>query len=101
LLLNEGRPVLLGPTERIGIDRNENVFEIACGCTRDELSICLEQIGEVFIEEYGGYFVIREPLAISSQTILTELTSHGLQIGQFRDISKSIKLLFEQTAEER
>ena len=95
LILKGGRPVFNDRVENLGRDRKENLFELSLGLSRLELERLLEELPELSVEEFGGIYHVRVARTVTSCDLLKALAAAKVEVKHFRDISTSIRRLFE------
>jgi ABC-2 type transport system ATP-binding protein len=95
LFLRRGRVVFNGRIEEIGADGKEHVFELGTSLTGEELRQRLDDPGVLSIAHNGMAYVIKTDRTLAPGEFLARLLGLGVSIGYFRDISHSVKQLFE------
>lgn len=95
LFLTDGRVVYNGPIEGVGENRRQNMFELDC---RDDISELREKLRRPMVERvsYNGMsFVVTTNRQLSREQFLEILKGQKVDFTYFRDISRSVKQLFE------
>ncbi len=95
VFLKEGRTIYNGLRSQYGAERAENVFECACGASKETLQALLTPLGLRRIDAVGGNFIIYMPTAHTTSDFLGALLAAGVPVEYFRDISTSTRKLFE------
>jgi ABC-type multidrug transport system ATPase subunit len=98
IFLNDGLSTYSGPIRKIGADRTHNVFEVASHRSNSELQKFLNM---PFIDRsyYNGLcYVVTVSRSVDSTYFLRELIAHNVDVDYFRDISQSVRSLFEDAA---
>ncbi len=95
LFLTHGNVVYNGPFSEIGRDRAQNVFEIGCTDNLLDLRDKLKTPGVERIYFNGISFVVVTALEMSGEKLLQRLIDEHVSLNYFRDISTSVKQLFE------
>jgi ABC-2 type transport system ATP-binding protein len=98
VFLKEGRTIYNGLRSQYGAGRSENVFECACGASKETLQTLLTPLGVRRIDAVGGNFIVYLPAAHTPSDFLGALLAAGVTIEYFRDISTSTRKLFEAGA---
>lgn len=95
VFLRGGEVVFNGPVEEIGDDRKYNAYELGTPAGIETLKELFRdpRFDEPF--HNGVSFVIKTSKEIGARDVLRKLEESGLEIGYFRDISRSIKRFFE------
>jgi ABC-2 type transport system ATP-binding protein len=96
LFLRDGTVVFSGPIDQLGEARDRNTFELGTPMAEGDLRARLEPIA-VRMSHTGVSWLINTRLAVTGADLLEALLREGVQVDYFRDISRSIKQLFEQT----
>ncbi len=98
MFLRQGEVKYYGPSDEVGGDRTENTFELMCDA---ELSQALSsQIGKgVRSIRYDGMsYVVTTSVSYGARDLLERLLQSGCTPRYFRDISNSVKRLFDPPA---
>ena len=94
LFLKNGNVSFYGDQKEIGSSRKYNTFEFRCNFTITELKTLLMGLDYKTLNYNGISFVITTPLKIGSKKILKYFIERDIEIEYFRNISHSIKQLF-------
>jgi ABC-2 type transport system ATP-binding protein len=97
LFLRNGAVVFNGPIDQLGEARERNTFELGTPMDEGELRARLEPV-TARMSHTGVSWLINTPLDITGADLLKALLREGVQVDYFRDISRSIKQLFQQTS---
>ena len=92
LFLREGKPVFYGNADEIGAEFKDNVFELESSVSLKELR---DGLPGMSISYNGNYFIIRTSSDIDSVKLLRMLIELNVSVKYFRDISGSVKRLFD------
>lgn len=95
MFLQAGAVTYNGPVSGLGAARQANTFEIGTQCDLDRLRESLKDLGCRQISHTGVAYLIDMPLEVSGRALLSRLLEAGVQVDYFRDISRSIKQLFQ------
>ena len=95
LFLRRGRAVFNGPIEAIGQDTTEHVFELGTRAGVEELQRILAGPDLLSITHNGMAYVVKTDRTLDRRRFLAELLAQDVSIDYFRDISHSVKQLFE------
>ncbi len=95
LFLEKGQASFYDRTEMLGEARNANLFELGCEADLDTIKNTLQEIPHHRVYFNGISYVIRTPLEVSYKDLLYRLLVENIKINYFRDISRSVKGLFE------
>lgn len=98
LYLRKGRVAFNGPIEEIGADSGQYVFELGTKMDMAALQAKLPMQDIVAMTYNGLSYVIKTRPVLTPQTFLTLLLEQDVRIDYFRDISHSVKQLFESEA---
>ncbi len=93
IFLKDGKAVYNGSKSSFGDDRTENVFEFSCDMSKLLIEKALESIARDIVKE-GDVYIIHTALNVAASTVLNTLTSHNVNVGYFRDISRSARRVF-------
>lgn len=96
LFLSKGQPLFNNRRARLGEDRNANYYELACDHKAHDVEKLLETAIPVSITQDGLNLTLKTPLEYSANDVLNLLTSFGVGVNYFRDISRSSKRIFTQ-----
>ena len=75
--------------------RKSNTFELGCNAPLNTIDEALQDIPNSKVYHNGVCYVINTPLEINYRELLYRLLVEGIEIEYFRDISRSVKRLFE------
>jgi ABC-type multidrug transport system ATPase subunit len=95
LFLRKGEVVYNGPTRELGEARQHNTFELGCPLTEKELRQVLADFPVEHLYYSGLSFVVTTPRSVPGNDLVRALDAKGVEIAYFRDISGSIKQLFD------
>lgn len=95
LFLSHGRVLFDGPISDIGENRRQNMFEINCpeDISRLREKLRLPEITRISFN--GLSYIITTGRAVGRDRLLEILKRRGVEFTYFRDISRSVKQLFE------
>ncbi len=97
VFLSHGKALFNGPMTQLGEDRTANCFELSCNVSSYRLKAMLKNDLTILkIQDDGPSILIYTPLSVSQREVLSVLIKHPIDIQNFRDISKSTRLLFEK-----
>lgn len=99
LFLDKGRDKYYGRTRDIGSSRTTNKYEILCDLTINELRHILSHDKIQQIYDTGLHYIITTDRNFDRHEFIRTLNNTGVSYEYFRDISRSIKYLFEESAE--
>ena len=91
IFLSHGEPIFNDRRYRLGLDREENVFEFACRETVQEVTRALRLGTPVTISQDGLHFTLTVPLSVDANQVMKTLIDAGIKLHYFRDISRSTK----------
>lgn len=99
LYIDQGTVQYYDRVEKIGADRTANVFELGCpdGLSKLERTLSNKKVRRVFSD--GLHFQVQTDPDYDGNELLFQLTSHGIDVTYFRDISRSVRHLFEKEAD--
>lgn len=96
LFLNAGKARYNGATADIGRDRDENVFELGTPLSTASLQVALRHlVGGSTVHHDGMAHIITTDLPITRELLLEHLLREKVPVEYFRDVSGSIKRLFD------
>lgn len=95
VFLRNGDAVYNGPTSGIGETRRHNTFELGADCEFHTLRRLLNEGDYPDIYYDGVSYVITASLRVTQRDLLERLLHADIQVRYFRDISRSIKQLFD------
>ena len=95
LFLKNGQVEFYGELDALGVARQFNTFELNCDLTLQELKSSLLDLPHEKIYYNGISFVILTPLEVDYKQLLRWLMDREIAFDYFRDISQSVKQLFE------
>jgi ABC-2 type transport system ATP-binding protein len=97
LFLRRGKVVFSGPLAEISVNRKNNIFEVDTSKSIDVLRAALsqKQIGKIYFN--GIAFVVETDTTVSSDQFLRILQRAKVPINYFRDVSASVKRLFDHS----
>jgi ABC-2 type transport system ATP-binding protein len=98
LFLRQGAVVYSGSIDQLGDARGENTFELGADLSESALRERLAVIDGVRLSHTGVSWLVKTPLGVSAAELLEVLLRQGVEIEYFRDISRSVKQLFERSA---
>jgi ABC-2 type transport system ATP-binding protein len=101
LYLKQGQVLYSGPVGQIGARRKTNAFELGGAVDLARLQRVLAGSGFKRLYHSGVSFVVTTPTSVAAPQLLRLLLDAGVQLDYFRDISHSIKGLFEEDLSER
>ena len=93
LMLNAGAVVYNGKTSEIAAQRTENVYEMSADVDLQDLTDALLSL-RATVTHNGKYFIMRVPSPNDTKHLLSFLLNHDIVPLYFRNISQSVKLLF-------
>ena len=84
-----------GEVENIGTDRHKNTFELSTPLNEKALQTKLTAIPNIKIYHNGICTIVETPITVQYNDLLKALLAANIEINYFRDISNSVKQLFE------
>jgi ABC-2 type transport system ATP-binding protein len=93
LMLDAGKVVYSGKTSEIAAESTESVYEFSANVRFEELESVLVLL-DASLTHNGKYFIIRLPPHNDTSKLLHFLLKNGIVPLYFRNISQSVKLLF-------
>jgi ABC-type multidrug transport system ATPase subunit len=96
LFLDDGKPAYYGSPTDIGADRAYNMFELSSTLTSWELYSILDELEDLYLEEFGLTHVIQVARSVSGGEVVKRLIGADVPINYFRDISNSSRMLFDK-----
>lgn len=96
LFLSDGAVRYHGPTAEIGADRDQNVFELGTSVAIPALRQKLRGLGIERISTDGMSYIIEASLSLHPSELLRALLDAEVPVTYFRDVSRSIKGLFDE-----
>ncbi|MCI5119793.1 MAG: ABC transporter ATP-binding protein [Candidatus Electrothrix sp. AUS4] len=97
LFLKEGAIKFNASKKLLGQNRSYNTFELTISCDEEMLREHLRQLSPQEIRHSGIAHIVTLPLSVTGNRLLQHLLDRGVEIRYFRDISCSIKPLFDET----
>lgn len=97
MFLRRGEVVFNGPISDVGKSRSLNTFEMNVNASVPEIKAALAHLPVNQIYFNGLSFVLEGGLELTSGDVLNALSAAKIEISYFRDLSRSVKQLFEQT----
>ena len=94
LFLHQGEVVYNGSIDDLGTARKYNTFELGVEASEKTLIEALADFSYKQLYHSGLSFVLTTPLQVKGNDLVQKLVEEGIQIEYFRDISGSIKQLF-------
>ena len=94
LFLRQGEVVYNGSIDALGDARRHNTYELEGHATERQLRVALADVPYAQLYHSGLSWVLTTPLEVSGNALLRCLTDAGIEVRYFRDISGSIKQLF-------
>src|SRR5690349_1915862 len=98
VFLQQGVVTYNAPVTELGAARQTNNFELDTPCDPEELREHLKDLTVRQIVHNGMAYAITTPLHVDSRILLSRLMERGVEVEYFRDISRSVKQLFESSA---
>lgn len=95
LFLSQGRVLYDGPISGIGENRRQNMFEINCAEDVSRLREKLRLPAITRVSFNGMSYIITTGRAVGRDQLLEILREKNVEFTYFRDISRSVKQLFE------
>lgn len=95
LFLKKGKVVFYDDKKLIGQLRQNNTYEIDGDFNLKDLKLVLGSIPSAKVSHNGIHYVIEAPLDLTYQDLMKKATEADLAVDYFRDISRSVKRLFE------
>ena len=95
LFLKDGEVTFYGELEELGVSRSYNTFEFNCGLTLDQLKAKFSNFPHKELYHNGISFVLTTELDKGARELLQFLLDQDIALDYFRDISQSVKQLFE------
>ena len=95
LFLKEGAVTFYGKTSEIGASRSYNTFELDCECGQEDLKAALEKLSITQLYHDGINYILKVPVEVSSQHVMSHLFEKKIEVTYFRNISRSVKKFFE------
>jgi ABC-2 type transport system ATP-binding protein len=95
IFLRNGEVAFNGPMQEVGSDRSYNVYELGTSSSPEVLKDLFNdpRHGEPF--HNGVSYVLKTGIDVEAATVLRKLVDSGINITYFRDVSRSIKSLFQ------
>jgi ABC-2 type transport system ATP-binding protein len=101
LVLNDGAPVYCGPGGGLGADRTTNLFEFrVSSISFDALYQAFAGLDGLRLVDAGFHYTARVSCSVTSADVLERLRALGKPVSYFRDISCSLRMLFEDFQKE-
>ncbi|MCI5158670.1 MAG: ABC transporter ATP-binding protein, partial [Candidatus Electrothrix sp. AUS1_2] len=97
LFLKEGAIKFNASKKLLGQNRSYNTFELTISCDEEMLREHMRQLSPQEIRHSGITHIVTLPLSVTGNRLLQHLLDRGVEIRYFRDISCSIKPLFDET----
>ena len=93
--LRDGAVVYSGPMENVGADCSYNAYELGTPSNAEVLNDLFgdPRFGEPF--HNGVSYVIKTSTEVAAYAVLQKLLAAGIEVTYFRDVSRSIKSLFQ------
>ena len=95
VFLREGQVVFVGPSSSTGDEQATNEFVLTSGQTLAELRARLDDPAIEDIREEGVTVLLRTRRDMDARRLLALLLAHDVDVQYFRDISRSVRRLFE------
>jgi ABC-type multidrug transport system ATPase subunit len=95
VFLRNGRAIFNGPVTAIGDDRRVNVYELGTATDAAQIRRALEGPAFLSLRFDGMSYVITTNRQVDAGQMLEQLLQAQIDIGYFRDVSRSTKRLFE------
>lgn len=95
VFLKKGNVAYNGPIEEIGEARKHNTFELGTDCDLDTLRRHLGEADYPDVHFNGISYIITSSLGVTERDLLLRLLDSGVEVEYFRNISRSIKQLFD------
>lgn len=96
LFLKKGKAIFQGDVNSIGNSKDQNIFEFNTNLSFSELRERLVAFPSLEIRYDGFIFLIISPQGLSRKKILSILLKNDVEIIYFKDISNSVKRLFDE-----
>ncbi len=96
LFLKEGEVSYQGTLKDLGKDRKINMFEFYCSLSFTEIQTILQDFPYEKLHHNGISYVITTSLNQEANDLIQYLIGKRIELTYFRDISKSVKQLFER-----
>jgi ABC-2 type transport system ATP-binding protein len=96
LFLRQGAVVYSGSIDQLGEARAHNTFELGADLPEHALRERLAVIDDLRLSHTGVSWLVKTPRGVTGAELLEVLLRQGVEIDYFRDISRSVKQLFEQ-----
>lgn len=94
VFIRDGETLYNGPMADFEADRQENVFELTCNLTKEELQTILTDTGLLSLKMAGDNYILRFSREVESEAVMRALLEGGAKVTLFRDISQSTRKLF-------
>ena len=94
IFMSDGKALYNGSIDKLGEDREENIFEVNIKISKDKLLTLLNDIEYLSVDRDGANYMIKTKLEVTDKILLNSLLKQSLSIKYFRDISKSTRKLF-------
>ncbi|WP_398495577.1 ATP-binding cassette domain-containing protein [Variovorax sp.] len=98
LFLRGGRSEYFGETNAVCQDENLNVFEVSCSLDVEALSDRLNDTGFT-VRESMLRTLLETPKSVGAAEVLRTLLDRQVDLVSFRDISRSVRRLFDQVTD--
>ena len=95
LVLNDGKCLYYGKVGELGNAQEDKLFELSCALSRSELEGILAALPGVSVEEFGSSYNGRVAKSVTGTDVLCALQNTNVEVTYFRDISHSVRRLFE------
>lgn len=95
VFLRAGKAIFNGPTSEIGINRQENFYEVGGEFPVDQVRQALSHLKVHQVRDDGQTYLIRTATEVSAPEILQAMMDKGVPLQFFRDISRSTRQFFE------
>ncbi|MBK8192222.1 MAG: hypothetical protein IPK76_03005 [Lewinellaceae bacterium] len=97
LLLDNGHLRYEGKPGVFGAENNYNLYEFSSTLGMDELKNIIPGSLYQRLDEKGFYFIIRTDKSVGEHEFMAAMSSSGVPLSYFRDISHSVKQIFYET----
>lgn len=94
IFIKNGEALYNGKMRDFGSNRQENLYELNTSASKSDLLERLRHLPQLEVEDVGQVKVIRTPVGMSANELLTELVQAQIPVAYFRDISTSTLKLF-------
>jgi hypothetical protein len=84
-----------GKVGELGNAQEDKLFELSCALPRSRLEQLLAALPGESVEEFGSSYNVRVAKSVTGTDVLRVLQNANVEVTYFRDISHSVRRLFE------